>query len=70
MIQIALFAAVALVRIEAASFETRGAATRITQKILDLRHLVFTGSPLPYYYRGLLLLNVVGLMGYGVFNRV
>ena len=40
------------------------------QKIVDLRHLVFTGSPLPYYYRGLLLLNVVGLMGYGVFNRV
>jgi hypothetical protein len=40
------------------------------QKIVDLRHLVFTGSPLPYYYRGLLLLNVLGLMGYGVFNRV
>jgi hypothetical protein len=36
----------------------------------DLRHLAFARGPPPYYYQGLLMLNVNDLMGIGAFIRV
>ena len=40
------------------------------QKEMTLRHRAFARGPPPYYYQGLLMLNVNDLMGIGAFIRV